>query len=624
MSAKPAPDTIYARRTRMMAFRASILSAYFRNTGITSKAAHRLFNTALDYAGGLQQFDATFQQIGRRMLGADKSDSACVSAVSRDVRTHKGECEASGYPGLKVISGFRKEDKHGNVEYEVAHWDFEALPYLVAMQEHATRLEKENRRLPYDRRMKREPLFDEAFRLAKVPRAEVAPDDPDPTDQTDEELEPDDDDFNMAYRRTIAYARSARLKLIKRDAPEEIHAATLQLFKEDLDRIFSLSPDQLKQKIKPHDFATNYAPPVEEEACTSLANETQEEASAQMASASENDSTNSGFVGENEQFSENMGTNLEQAQTALLALSSVGVETVNVLFCDDAKYEKLKAERDRLRVEGLKPNEILKRGIDPQDAVYTDETAIPIERLRPLLAEKMARCEKRRWSFIIDPRSIGDRLFMADESDEAVRELFKDLALYTIETSEGNGQCICVLPENLSAAQREDTKDRLFIALKSMGCNKGSSGASRWPGSFNFKPKRQRPDGSFPLVKLRSFNPGRIVTPDELQSLGLLPERPKPRPVHATTNTRIPTDWPEYDAALASTDRSQADWKFTCAAKSLGWTPAHVSAKLLEFSDKAQQRARRSNRYVERTVEKAFNKSVSSRQPLNTRETGVI
>jgi hypothetical protein len=624
MSAKPAPDTIYARRTRMMAFRASILSAYFRNTGITSKAAHRLFTTALDYAGGLQQFDATFQQIGRRMLGAGKSDSACVSAVSRDVRTHKGECEASGYPGLKVISGFRKEDKHGNVEYEVAHWDFKALPYLVAMQEHATRLEKENRRLPYDRRMKREPLFDEAFRLAEVPRAEVALDDPDPTDQTDEEPEPDDDDFNMAYRRTIAYARSARLKLIKRNAPEEIHAATLQLFKEDLDRIFSLSPDQLKQKINPHDFATNYAPPVEEEACTSLANEAQEEPVTQKASASENDSTNSGFVGENEHFSENMGTNLEQAQAALAALSSVGVEKVNVLFCDDVKHDRLQAERARLKAEGVSPEELDRRGINTQEAVETNEKRISIQRLRSLLKAKMAECEKRKWSFIVDPRSVGEHFVQVDDGDLEALDLLAPIALYTIETSDGNGQAAIVLPSDLTTQQYDEIKDRLFIALKPMGCNKGSSGASRWPGSFNFKPKRQRADGSYPSVKLRSYNPGRVVTPEELQSLGLLPERPKPRPVHHSANTRIPTDWPEYDAALASTDRSQADWKFTCAAKALGWTPAHVSAKLLEFSDKAQQRARRSNRYVDRTVEKAFNKSVSSRQPFNTRETGVI
>jgi hypothetical protein len=611
-----------------MALRASVITSYCRNTGNSSKAAHRLFNAALDFAGGLQQFEATYEQFGRRMLGESKTEDAWKSAVSRDVATHNGERDATGYPGLKVIPGKRIVDKQGNVlESTIASWDFEALPFLVKMLEAAALLEKENRRLPYDRRLKREQLFDEAFRRADVPRTEIDPphEDGEP-DQEDENNKADEDGYNLAVRRSAAYARRARLKLCESGAPDRIQEAARQLFHDKIDQIFDLPPEQLKRKLKDWDFDAAVPPPtVEEEGYTSVADEPQILTQPEEHAGSENDTRNDGFAGGHEHFSENMGTNLEQAQAALLALSSVGVETVNVLFCDDAKYEKLKAERDRLRAEGLKPDEILRRGIDPQKAVQTDETAIPIERLRPLLEQKMARCEKRQWSFIIDPRSIGDRLIMADECDESARGLLKELALYTIETSDGNGQAVLILPESYSTkSQCDEIEDRLFIALKPMGCNKGSSGASRWPGSFNFKPKRQRPDGSFPQVKLLAFNPGRIVTPEELENAGLLPERPKPRPVERASRSRLPVSWPDYDNSLALTDRSAADWKFARAAEKLGWTQTHVEAMLTEISDKAQERSRRNGRYVTQTVSKAFDRPHTPRKPFAARETGVI
>lgn len=619
-------------RKQLMARQASVVMAYARNTGQTSKATHRLFCAALDYAGGLQQFEVPYKQIGRRMLGPNKSESAWESAVSRDVATHTGERERSGYPGLRVVPGFRKEDRLGNViESSVAQWDFEAMPYLAKMLEIARRLEKENRRLPYKRRLGREELFNEAFRLAEVPH-EKPPDqvqtEQGTGEQTESDNEPDDEKIKAAIGRCVAYARSTKLKLIAAAASEQRQADTLALLHKELNRIWKLPPDELKRKLTQDEVAAMYAaatsaPPVEEYACTFVADDLSETPQSTIVF----DGANPDFIGVKMPFFAKSGDTLAQAQAALTCLSSVGVETVNILLCDDAEHAKLTDERKHLRAEGLSADEIRRRGIDPQKAIKVTER-VPIKHLRAALGEMMAGCVKRRWSFIVDPRSIGPRLIHVDECNKSVLDLLQDVSLYTIETSLDNGQAILILPDGLSESQCNEIEDRLFEVLKPLGCNKGSSGASRWPGSFNFKPKRQQSDGSFPQVKLLAFNPGRVVAPEELESLGLLApriEKEPPRP--KAERTKFPTEWPVYDEALASRDRSGADYKFSCEAKRLGWTQAQVEIKLSELSDKAHERSRRrSDSYLSSTVKKAFNApgNVPVRFGCQSTETGVI
>lgn len=626
----------YVRRTRGIAFRASVIMAYCRNTGNSSKAAHRLFNATLDFAGGLQEFDATYEQLGRRMLGAGRSDDAYKVAVSRDVATHMGEMAATGYPGVHVTPGKRVVSKQGSViDVIIGHWNFEALPYLVKMQEIAACLEKENRRLPYERRLKREELFDEAFRRAEVPREDVAPAEDDSDPDQDENAKADEEGYNLAVRRSIAYMRRARLLLHEAGAPPEVQEYLRQELKEQADRVCDLPIDQLKRKMR--DWRDCVAVPpssVGEEGNTSVAQEVGEDGYGEpfkteigtefdTHAGNENVTGNSDFVGENEHFSAKVGTNLEQAKTALDALASVGVERLNVLFCDDAKHAELKAERARLKGEGVSAAELDKRGINPSEAIETDEYGITVERLKAVLADKIGKSESLRHSLIIDPRRLGKRFVQVDEGRTEAFERLRAVGLYAIETSDGNGQIMLVWPDGHTDRQYDEWTDRLFIQLKKMGCNKGSSGASRWPGSHNFKPSRRLEDGSFPQVKLVFSNPARIASPDELKRAGLLPELPK-RQVNKTSRTRLPHAWPGYDSSLAITDRSAADWKFAREAEKMGWPQGHVESMLADVSDKAQEHSRRNGRYVARTVDKAFDRQHAPRQTFASRETGVI
>jgi hypothetical protein len=596
----------------------------------------------MDFRGGIQKFDATYENFGAHMLGSSKSHSAWKSAVSRDVTTHTAEREASGYPGIRVIPGKREVDNDGNViSATPASWDIEAFPHLVKILEITRELERQNRRKPYEQRMKRETLYDEAFKLAQVPRVETDDATDESTSAATSKAEENEQltGYRLAVQRVESYARSVRLKL-RKEAEEQakegidvgelsdLEMATCNLLIAKIKRIFELPADQLKRKLSEDDIAPapTTPPPVVKNSRTSVADADISDAFDEVEnpqSGVENATGNASFSEQNQHVSVQSGDGLEQAHEALTVLSSLGVEKINVLICDDAKQERLIAERERLRFQGLTPKEIRARGINPQVAVTSEVTTI--SKLRPVLAQKMKHCESHNLSFIVDPRpSLGQRLIQVDEASIENLDFLALLAAYSIVTSDGNGQSMIVLPEGTPDKECDEVEEKLFSVLKPLGCNKGSSGASRWPGSFNFKPKRKRADGTFPTVTLHTFSPGRIVTPEELKDLGLQPELEKPQKQQPRKFSKLPRDFVPYDYSRASTDRSGADWKFVKANRDIGWTQAHIEAELRNISDKAQDREKRgSNKYVEKTVRKAFNSPDTARQ-ANVRTTGSV
>lgn len=612
-------------RKQIMSRIAGVVVSYCRNTGMTSKATHRLFVAAMDFRGGIEKFNATYEDFGAHLLGLSRSPSAWKSAVSRDVATHKAELETSGYPGLRVTPGFREVDRvSGNIiSATPASWDFEAFPYLVEMLKIAHNLERKNRRKTKSERMKREALYDEAFRLAKIPYKE-------PRETNDRPLAPSHvkasdsmrlEGFKLAIQRVTSYARSARLKLIEQArengiGPEDLaknEMATCELLKERIDYIYRLPPDQLKRRIAEDDI-TVAASPVVKNSCTTLEEPLPEQITEKAVSGSENDTGFASFFEEIRDFHVLSSDRIEQAQAAFVALSSIGVEKVNIHEIDDRLIAAAQAEKDKSKSRRLRKQAV------------TTHVGMKITKLRAEFDTWLSCAEEKQLSLVIDPRlALGARLIQVDESDEFMLDLLSDLSLYTIETSIGNGQAILVLPDGLTKEQYDEIKERLFSAIKPMGVNNGSSGASRWPGSFNFKLSRQRDDGSFPLVKLRASNAGRIVTPEELESLGLLPIIEKPKQQRKKL-TKLPFGWPAYDDSLASVDRSRADWKFIHTAKEMGWPRPHIDAKLREISNKAQQRDKHgSNKYVEHTVHKAFNESRSKMShPPSGRDKGVL
>jgi hypothetical protein len=124
--------------------------------------------------------------------------------------------------------------------------------------------------------------------------------------------------------------------------------------------------------------------------------------------------------------------------------------------------------------------------------------------------------------------------------------------------------------------------------------------ATRIAGTENFKLKYAP---TFPNVTIVETHPGRVMTPEQLEVLGLLAP---PEPVSETAikftrraENRSGKDrhWPSYEKALAGApqghdgpDRSRTDFWFSYLALQRGWSAEETEAKLLEVSEKGEGR----------------------------------
>jgi hypothetical protein len=159
----------------------------------------------------------------------------------------------------------------------------------------------------------------------------------------------------------------------------------------------------------------------------------------------------------------------------------------------------------------------------------------------------------------------------------------------------------------LSTVEAKAVKDRLFDKLKRYGANKGASGGLRWIGTHNFKSYRKSADGSFPRVRLLAASFGRITTPAELETLGLLapPRSPQlnlQRPPKAKAKRA-----PSYERAAARVkrkpnglpDRSGIDLLYAVTCLDWGFSEGETIDLINSHSTKAQ--SRRDN-YAEQAV----------------------
>ena len=143
--------------------------------------------------------------------------------------------------------------------------------------------------------------------------------------------------------------------------------------------------------------------------------------------------------------------------------------------------------------------------------------------------------------------------------------------------------------------------------------DKSASGATRIAGTENWKQKNL-PEP--PVVTIVHAVPGRVMTPEQLEQMGLLaPPEPVKAPaspprVSETQNTRR---WPSYEISLMRAkkrkdgmpDRSDADFKWCLTALTGGKTIGDTEAKLLEVSERAKERRDRDPGYIRVTVENA-------------------
>ena len=184
-------------------------------------------------------------------------------------------------------------------------------------------------------------------------------------------------------------------------------------------------------------------------------------------------------------------------------------------------------------------------------------------------------------------------------------------------TSPGNYQAwiaVSGVPE-----EREQFKEFTRRVRRAVGGNdKSASHATRVAGTENFKLKYAP---VFPTVTILETHPGRIVTPGQLDALGLFawPEPVTAAPLKYTSRAEQgrgkERHWPSYDMALAGAppnqtgsgpSRSHADFWWCYLALQRGWSQEDTEAKLLEVSERARERARGGDEgYIRVTVTNA-------------------
>jgi hypothetical protein len=168
-------------------------------------------------------------------------------------------------------------------------------------------------------------------------------------------------------------------------------------------------------------------------------------------------------------------------------------------------------------------------------------------------------------------------------------------------TSPGNHQtwiAVSGIPEGKEAFKEFTRRVRKAVG----GNDKSASHATRVAGTENFKTK-YAPE--FPTVTIVETHPGRVMTPEQLEVLGLFaPTEPVAAPPLKFTrrvekSSGNDRQWPSYERALAGApqgqdgpDRSRADFWWSYLALQRGWCSEDTEAKLLEVSEKARERVR--------------------------------
>jgi RepB DNA-primase from phage plasmid len=201
-------------------------------------------------------------------------------------------------------------------------------------------------------------------------------------------------------------------------------------------------------------------------------------------------------------------------------------------------------------------------------------------------------------------------------------ERVRPASFLVFSTSPGNYQAWIAV-----SGYKADTVDLCRRVRKALGAgDHAATGSTRLAGTENFKPK-YAPE--FPIVNIVQGVPGRVVTQERLQDMGLLAEPetvvipPTRSFVHKPTSGHGRT-WPDYGRCLAGApmnssgtgpDRSLADYTFCKFAAQRGFTVEEIAAQLANVSEKARERiANRDPGYVTKTAENGAKAATQRRQ----------
>ena len=230
--------------------------------------------------------------------------------------------------------------------------------------------------------------------------------------------------------------------------------------------------------------------------------------------------------------------------------------------------------------------------------------SVPLAGLQSALPRILDHAIEQRRNLIARPHGSGVSFVQLDDLKAERLAAVAPAALLTLETSPGNFQAWVALPGG-------EDKDLARRLRKGTGADATASGATRIAGSLNFKEK-YAPD--FPRVTIHAAQPGRTVTADELDRLGLVAA-----PEVVAQPLRIPPArvspgnrrWPNYaicvDGAPLNSeetgpDISRADFVWCMTAITWGWTAQEAAARLMEESSKAQTQGQA---YADLTVRNA-------------------
>jgi RepB DNA-primase from phage plasmid len=205
-------------------------------------------------------------------------------------------------------------------------------------------------------------------------------------------------------------------------------------------------------------------------------------------------------------------------------------------------------------------------------------------------------------NLIIRPTGPDIAFVQLDDLSAEQLDRVRPAAFIIHATSRGNHQAWIAVSG--VPAGKEQFKEFMRRVRKAVGGNdKSASHATRIAGTENFKVKYSP---EYPTVQIIHAMPGRVMTPEKLQEIGLLADPESVKSFVADTHigrksgTFSSRPWPSYEKALAGAppnksgtgpDRSQADYWFCYLAQQWGRSMEETEQKLLEVSPKARYQA---------------------------------
>ena len=204
-------------------------------------------------------------------------------------------------------------------------------------------------------------------------------------------------------------------------------------------------------------------------------------------------------------------------------------------------------------------------------------------------------------NLIVRPTGPETAFIQLDDIGAEQLDRVRPAAFMIIATSPGNHQAWIAVAD--APTNGEPFKALMRRVRKAVGgTDKSASHATRVAGTENFKVKYW-PD--YPIITMTQAVPGRVMTTERLQNMGLLAEpeiapEPTTRFVHRSTGGHG-RSWPDYGRCLAGAppdkdgsgpDRSKADWCYCLFAARRGFGADEISERLIEVSEKARERVK--------------------------------